>query len=101
MDQPTLTQQLRRHNRAGVEAIGQHVEVHDGVLHAEVIVKSPLWNTAMQRHLAAFESALELEARARLRTLVSASGLRTLTRAVAAADALLVLLRALGGLEIA
>jgi hypothetical protein len=55
----------------------------------------------MERHLAAFESALELEARARLRTLVPASGLRTLTGAMAATDALFVFFRALGGLQIA
>ena len=47
----------------------------------------------MQRHLAAFESALELVARARLRALVAASGLRALAGAVTAADALLRVLR--------
>src|SRR4029450_1026873 len=101
MDQAPLAQQLRCHHRAGIEALGQHVEVHDGILHAEGIVESPLWNTTMERHLAAFESALELVARARLRTLGAASGLRALACSVTAADALLVSLHALGGLEIA
>jgi hypothetical protein len=49
----------------------------------------------MERHLAALEAALELETRARLRTLVAASRLSALTRAMTAADALFVLLRAL------
>ena len=53
-----------------------------------------LRHAAMQRHLAAFEPALELVARTRLRALVSAAGLRALAGPVTAADALLRLLRA-------
>src|SRR5262245_18501651 len=97
VNQAALAQQFRRHHRACVEALGKHVEVHDGVFRAEVIVKSPLRNTAMHRHLAAFESALELVARARLCAFVTSSCLGPLARAVASADALLVFLRALGG----
>ncbi len=101
VDQPAFAEQLRRHHRARIEALGQHVEVHDGVFHAEMIVETPLRNTTMERHLAAFESTLELVPGARLRTLVASSSLGALARSVTTADALLVLLRALGGLEIA
>jgi hypothetical protein len=63
-------------------------------------VKPALRDAAVQRHLAALESALELEARARLRALVAAARLRALAGAVAAADALLRVLRPLDRFEI-
>src|SRR5262249_8980365 len=56
---------------------------------------SSLGHAPVQRHLAAFESALELEAGARLRTLVPAARLRALPGALTAAHSLLRMLGAL------
>ena len=101
VNQPRLEQQLGRDHRAGVEALLEHVEVHHRVFGAERVVEPTLRDAAMQRHLAAFEPALELESRARLRPLVPAARLHALARALAAAHALLRVLRARGGLQIA
>src|SRR5688572_24176045 len=90
VDQAALAQQIGRHHRSGVEAIRQQVEIDHRVLGAKRVVKPALRHPAVQRHLAAFESALELVARPRLRTLVAAPRLGALTGAMSAPDALLV-----------
>src|SRR5258705_9964828 len=87
VDDSALPEQLRRHDRAGVEALGQRVEIHHGKLLAERVVEAALRDPAMQRHLPAFEAALEVIARARLRALVAASRLRALAGAIPAAAA--------------
>src|SRR5207247_593119 len=93
--QPALVQQLRRHNRTGVEPRRQRVEVHDLVLDPERVVKPALRHAAVQRHLTAFEASLEPESGARLRALVSASRSLSLARPLPAADPLLRMLGAL------
>ena len=65
------------------------VEVHDRVLVPEDVGEAALRQPAVERHLAAFEAALDLIARARLRALVAAAGGLAVARARAAADALL------------
>jgi hypothetical protein len=89
MHQPVLAQQLRRDHRARLELEGEEVEVDHSVLDAERVVESALRDAAVQRHLAAFESALELEARSRFRALVTAARRLAVARALAASDALL------------
>src|SRR5688500_2232478 len=101
VDEPALTQELRRHHRALVEALGQRVEIHHCVLRAEAVVEAALRHAAVQRHLAAFESALELEARSGLRALVTAPRLDAVAGSLAAADPLLRKLRPLGRFQVA
>jgi hypothetical protein len=98
---PALRSRRRRHDRAVLEALTERVEVDDRVLDAEQVVEAALRNAAVQRHLAAFEAALELEARTRLGALVTAPGLYAVARSLAAADPLLRELGALRRLEIA
>src|SRR6187401_429252 len=100
-DHPRLDQQLRRHHRPVVETLGQRVQVHHRVLDAELVVEATIRDAAMQRHLAAFEAALERVARARLGALVPAPGLRALSGTVPAPNTLLRVLGAIGWLEIA
>src|SRR5687768_4439298 len=64
VNQSGLPQQLRRHDRSFIKTLGQGIEVHHGVFDPESVVKPALGHTPVQRHLAAFEAALELEARA-------------------------------------
>src|SRR5438445_10248848 len=71
--QAVLAEQVRSHQRAGVESRGDRVEIHDFVLDPERVVEPPLGHAPVQRHLPAFEPALELEPRARLRALMAAS----------------------------
>src|SRR4029079_15474345 len=72
----------------------------DLVLDTERVVESALRDAAVQRHLAAFEPALEREAGERLRTLVTAAGRVAVAGALTAAHALLRVLRALWRFEI-
>src|SRR5215203_4023716 len=89
LHQAFLAQQLGCHLDAGLEAVRQRIEVDDLVLLAERVVEPALRHAPVQRHLAAFEPALLLEAGARLRALVPAAGRLALPRALTAADALL------------
>src|SRR5206468_4073949 len=84
----------------GVEFQAEHVEVHDFIFHAERVVEPALGDAAVQRHLAALETALELEPRAGLRALVPAARGLAVARALPAADPLLRMLHAPGGLQI-
>src|SRR5690349_9751321 len=99
-DDPFGRQQLRRDLGALLEALRQRIEIDDVVLLAEQVMEPALRHAPMQRHLAAFEPALALPAGARLGALVSAAGLHALAGALAAADALLRMLRALCGTQI-
>src|SRR5882672_7081091 len=94
-----LAQQFRRDDGVGVEPLGERVEVDHDVLRAERVVEAALRHAPMQRHLPAFEAALELVAGARLCALVPAARLRALAGAVPAADALLRVLRSGGWFE--
>src|SRR4029453_8193439 len=85
-DQPLLPEQFGRDHGAGIKTIRQRVKVHHRVLGAELVVEAALGGAAVQRHLAAFEPALELEARTRLRALVAAPRLRAGAGAVPAPD---------------
>src|SRR5205823_9943433 len=76
-------------------------EVHHFVLDTERVVEAALRHAPMQRHLAAFEPALELEARARLGALVPASRRLAVAAALAAPDAFLRVLHAFRRFEIA
>src|SRR4029453_330184 len=69
-----LLQQLGRHFSPSIEALGNRVEIDDGVFDAEWVVEAALRNATVQRHLAAFETALVFEAGTRLRALVAAPG---------------------------
>src|SRR5688572_13104698 len=100
-DQAVLAEQLRRDVRTRLEPLGNRIEVHHRILDAEGIVEAALRHPAVQRHLAAFEPALVLEARTGLRPLVTASRRLAVARSLAAADPLLGVLGALGRLEIA
>src|SRR5688572_5869506 len=75
VNQPSLAQQFGRDNRAFVKTLGERIKVHDGVLDPEAVVETALRHAPVQRHLAALESALELEAGTRLGTLVATAGL--------------------------
>src|SRR4029079_4857320 len=95
-DEAVLVQELRRDLGAGVEAIRDRVEIDDRVLDAKQVVKAALRHAAVERHLAAFETALVLEARSRLCALVPAAGRLAVAGALAAPDPLLCVRRALG-----
>src|SRR5689334_3268029 len=99
-DDPLLPQQLGGDFRAPVEPLGECIEVHDLEFLAEQVVESALRDAPVERHLPTLEPALLLPARARLRALVTAARLRALAGAVAAADPLLRMRRALGRTEI-
>ena len=81
----------------GLEHLGQRVQVHDRVLDAKRVVKPALRHAPMERHLTAFEPALEPEARPRLRALAAARRRLAVTGSRTAADALLRMLGALRG----
>src|SRR5439155_5163727 len=100
-DEPVLAEQVRRDLRPGLEPLGDRVEVDDLVGLAERVVESALRHAAVQRHLAAFEPALVLEARTRLRALVAAPRRLAVAGALPAADPLLRVLGALGRTQIA
>src|SRR3989338_6595895 len=87
--QPALAQQVRRHHHAGAKERAERIEVDDLVLHAKRVVEAALGHAPVQRHLAALETALALEARARLRALVSAPGRLPLAGSLAASHSLL------------
>src|SRR5207244_2120848 len=91
--EPTLAHQVRRDLDAGVEALRQIVEVHDLEHLAKRVVESALRNTAMERHLPSLEPALVREPGAGFRPLVPASSGLSIARPLAAADALLRMLR--------
>src|SRR3954468_8325860 len=76
-------------------------EVHDRVDLLEDVGEAALRQTAVQRHLAAFESAHAREAGAGLLSLFTASGGLAVARSRAAADALLRVARALFRFEVA
>src|SRR5689334_7419637 len=95
-----LAQDFRGDLRARVEAFAECVEIDDFELLPEQVVESALRHSPVQRHLAAFKSALVLEPRARLRALVSATGLHALPRSLAASDPLLRMRRTLGGTQV-
>src|SRR5256712_10956705 len=94
--QPVLAQQLRRDDSAGVELRSYRVEAHDDVFDAERIVEAALRYASVQRHLAAFEPAFELEPRSRFRALVTAPGRLPVSRSLAAANSFLRVRRAVG-----
>src|SRR5215471_13807460 len=100
-DEPVRAQQLRCHFSPGVELLRDRVEVHHLVLDAERVVEPALRHAAVQRHLAALEPALVLEARTRFRALVSTAGGLAVAGSLAAADALLRMRRALRRTKIA
>src|SRR5262249_53970236 len=89
LNEAVLAQQLGRDDGAAVEPGGDGVEIHDLVLDAERIVKATLRHAPMQRHLSAFEAALEFEPRPRFGALVAATGGLALARPLAAANSLL------------
>jgi hypothetical protein len=96
---PVFAQQVRRDDRAGVEPQTERIEVHHFVLYAERVVKSPFGHAPVQRHLAAFEPALELETGPRLGAFVPAPRGLAVARPLSAADPLLGVLHALGRAE--
>src|SRR5262249_32703690 len=98
--QPALAQEIRRHDRAGVELQTERVEIDDFVVDAERVVEAALGNAPVQRHLATLEPALELEPGARLRTFVSTPRRLAVARTLAAADSLLRVLHPLRGTQI-
>src|SRR5437762_9862053 len=83
-----LAQQLGSHHGAGVELQTKRVEIDDLVLDPEWVVEPALGHTAVQRQLAAFEAALELEPGPRLRAFVPAAGRLALAGLLAAAPPL-------------
>src|SRR5687768_4364197 len=99
-DDAALAQRLDRHRRALVEQLLELIEVHHVVLGAEDVREAALRHAPVQRHLAAFETALERVARARLRALVAAARRLAESRTGTTADALLLELRPLGRLQI-
>ena len=84
-----LAQQIRCNHRTGIKALSEGVEIDYRKLGPERVVEPALRHAAVQRHLPAFEASLELEARARLRALVTAAGLGARTRPVSASDTFL------------
>src|SRR3954464_174053 len=93
-----LDQGFDVHDAAGVDLLGidrvlEPVEIDLGELDAEDVVEAALGQTAMQGHLAAFET-LDAHARTRGLALATAAGLLALARTNAAADAHTLLARA-------
>src|SRR6266511_4900898 len=86
-DEAVLPQQLRRHVGARLEPVHQRVEVDHLVFDAAVIVEAALRHAAVERHLAALEAALVLEARTGLSPLVAAPRGLAVAGSLAAADA--------------
>src|SRR6201989_1446584 len=85
-----LHQRLGIDHAAGIELLGIHgvletVEIDLGELDAEDVVEAALRQTAMHRHLAAFET-LDAHARTRGLALAAAAGLLALAGADATAD---------------
>src|SRR5262249_51452448 len=99
--EPRLAQRLGRHHPAGLEFLAERVDVDDVVLDAERVVEAAPRDAPVQRHLAAPEAALELEAGPRFGALVSASGGLAVPGALAAADSLLRVRGALRGAQVA
>src|SRR5438270_10663551 len=94
----SLDQGFDVHHAAGVDLLGidrilEPVEIDLGELDAEDVVEAALGQTAMQGHLAAFET-LDAHARTRGLALATAAGLLALARTNAAADAHTLLARA-------
>src|SRR4051794_36103403 len=58
--EPLFAQQLQRDDGPFVEALGERVEIHHGVLNAERVVEPALGHSPVERPLAAFESTLAL-----------------------------------------
>ena len=83
------------------EARRQRVEVHDLVIGPERVEEPALRHPAVQRHLAAFEAPLVLEAGARLRALRASAGRLAESRALTASHPLAGLLGALRRSEVA
>src|SRR5581483_12512495 len=92
--QAARTERLRRHHRARLEDPRERIEVDHLVHDAERVAEAPLRHAPVQRHLAALEPALELEAGPRLGSLVAAPGGLAMARSRTAADPLLRVLRA-------
>src|SRR5205807_6983931 len=88
LDQSGLAQHALVDEGAVIEAL-QVAHVHDGVLFLEDVGESALRQTAMQRHLAAFEAEHARVAGARLLPLLAAAGSLAVSRTGTAADALL------------
>src|SRR6266702_8745959 len=93
-----LDQRLDVHDAAGVDLLGidrflEPVEIDLGELDAEDVVEAALGQTAMHRHLAAFET-LDAHARTRGLALAAAAGLLALARTDATADTHTLLARA-------
>src|ERR1017187_10152495 len=85
---------------SGREDLSDAVQTEDRVLDAEDIVEAALRQAAVQRHLAAFESAHQRRSGAGTLALVATSGSLAHARTHAAADTLLVFVRLLGGAQI-
>src|SRR5215469_4933784 len=82
--------------------LGEHVqflEIDDGVLDAERIVKAALRNAAVQRHLSAFEPAAARIAAARFLSLVAGTGCLAELRTHTSSHAYFALAGAAGRLE--
>src|SRR6266851_5317644 len=92
-NEPVRAQQLRRYRFAGRKNV-QFFQVQDRVFDAERVVKAALGHAAMQRHLAAFESAAARIAAAGFLSLVAGTGSLAELGAHAAADAHLAMTRA-------
>ena len=100
------------HEAALAQQLGRHVAIPASNTSASVsrfttaystrngLLKPALRHAAMQRHLAALEAALEAEARARLGALVPARRRLAVARSRPAADALFLMLGALGGTQV-
>src|SRR5687767_15187516 len=99
-DDAALAQRIDGHRGALVEQLLELIEVHHVVLGAEDVREAALRHAPVQRHLAAFEAALEVVARARLRALVAAARRLAKARTGTTADALLLELRPIGRFEI-
>src|SRR5438045_31916 len=88
LHQAGLAQSVLVDRGAVVEAL-QVAEVYHGVLFLEDVREAALRQTAMQRHLAAFEAEAAGEAGARLLPLLAAAGRFSVAGAGTASDALL------------
>src|SRR5215475_15268468 len=86
-NQAALEERLWSHARPGVEQLLQIGQVHLGPLALEDVREAALRQTAMQRHLAAFETAHAGIARARFLTFITASRRLTETRSGSTSDA--------------
>src|SRR2546423_6236231 len=99
-DQASFVQELRRHLVILAEAFVQRLQTNFNPVLLENVGKAALRQAPVQRHLAAFETGLGRVTRTRLLSFFTAPGSFSESGPRSAPDALLLMRRTFGGMEI-